>query len=92
MSGDFSPTHYDGTCGTPKVVQITSSGEIENKLLSNTIYSLELNQAYAYAYKIGITTISPIEQADLMGTLIRKHLAKMISNFAIKQMSRIPNT
>ncbi|MEI8009513.1 MAG: hypothetical protein WCI00_09505 [bacterium] len=49
-------------------------------------------QAYNYAYSIGITTISNIQQADLTGTLIRKHLAKMISNFAIKQMNRVPNT
>ena len=66
------------------------------KLFTNTNttwwFSAELVQAYDYAYNIGVTTIPNIQQADLTGTLIRKHLAKMISNFAIKQMKKVPNT
>ena len=75
---------------------ITTGVEKIYKLFTNTPnngwFSAELVQAYDYAYSIGITTISNIQQADLTGTLIRKYLAKMISNFAIKQMKRIPNT
>ncbi|MFA7717632.1 MAG: S-layer homology domain-containing protein, partial [Candidatus Absconditabacterales bacterium] len=52
----------------------------------------ELNDAYIFAYTIGITTQPTIQQADLADTLIRKHLAKMISNFAVKQLGQIPNT
>lgn len=60
--------------------------------ISTWWFSAELVQAYNYAYEIGITTIPTIQQADLTGTLIRKHLAKMISNLAIKQLNKIPNT
>ncbi len=55
-------------------------------------FSTELNTAYTYAYSIGITTIPSIQQANMTGTLIRKHFAKMISIFAIKQIKSIPNT
>jgi thermitase len=55
-------------------------------------FSPELNAAYLYAYNIGITTQSTVQQADLTGSLIRKHLAKMISNFAIKELGKTPNT
>jgi len=48
--------------------------------------------AYLYAYQIGITTITSILEANMNGTLIRKHLAKMISNFAIKELKLSPNT
>ena len=88
-----------------KICSIVTWTVLSGKILSGTIpkytiftttnnwwFSVELLQAYNYAYSIGITTISNIQQADLTGTLIRKHLAKMISNFAIKQMNRVPNT
>ena len=60
--------------------------------ISHAHFSAELNTAYLYAYNIGITTIPTIEKANMTGTLIRQHLAKMISNFAIKQLGKIPNT
>ena len=91
--------NLDKSCGT--ITWTVLSG----KILSGTIpkyttfttnnnwwFSAELIKAYNYAHEIGITTISTIQQANMTGTLIRKHLAKMISNFAIKQMKRIPNT
>ncbi len=55
-------------------------------------FSPELIQAYNYAYGIGITTIPHIEDANLTWTLIRSHLAKMISNFAIHVLDQKPNT
>ncbi len=55
-------------------------------------FSLELTTAYLYAYAKGITTMPSIVQANLTGTLIRKHLAKMISNFAIKELWLSANT
>ena len=58
----------------------------------SSIFSPELNQAYDYAHEIGITTAPSITQANLTGTLIREHLAKMISNFAIHILDKTPNT
>ncbi len=67
------------------------SGDIIYQLLS-PLFSLELNEAYAYAYKIGITTASTIQKANMEWTLIRQHLAKMISQFAINVLHKKPNT
>lgn len=60
--------------------------------IAGSKFSTELNTAYLYAYNIGITTIKNINQANMTGTLIRKHLAKMISNFAVTQLGQKPNT
>lgn len=46
-------------------------------------YSLELTEAFSFAYSVGVTSQCPITKADLNGKLLRKHAAKMISNFAI---------
>jgi hypothetical protein len=51
-----------------------------------------LTQAYSFAYNIGITTVWPITSANLKGKLIRKHAAKMISEFAINMLKKQPNT
>ena len=45
--------------------------------------SNELTNAYLRAYSYGITTMNTIHKADMGGGLIRSHLAKMMSNFAI---------
>lgn len=55
-------------------------------------FSLELNEAYTFARQVGITTMSTIEQANMTGKIIRQHLAKMITNFAIQELEKRPNT
>lgn len=85
------------TCvATGTVVQTwNNSGNIFYQTLSTTLsplFSPELNQAYIYAREIGITTVPSIERANLTGTLIRQHLAKMISNFSINVLEKTPNT
>ena len=47
-------------------------------------YSDELNDAYDYAYGIGITTQDSIDSANMYGNLIRAHMAKMMVEFAKK--------
>lgn len=78
-----------GTTGTniPTYLMDTHQG--------NTVgspFSPELNTAYLYAFTIGITTIPTITKANMTGTLLRKHLAKMISAFSIKVLEKTPNT
>jgi len=80
----------------------TVTWEQNSPLITNTIWSIgnivgspfvqELNDAYLYAYTIGITTMPTIQEANMTGTLIRKHLAKMISNFAMQTLNIVPNT
>ena len=52
----------------------------------------ELQSAYEYAYNIGITTQPTQEKADLQGTLIRSHMAKMMVNYAIEVLGKTPDT
>ncbi len=55
-------------------------------------YSTELNNAYLRAYSHGITTMNTIQKANMDGILIRAHMAKMISNFAITVAGLTPDT
>ena len=75
---DYSPSYYDGTCGAQTVIW--------------SPYSTELNNAYLRAYSYGITTMDTIQKANMWGPLLRSHLAKMISNFAINIGGRTPDT
>lgn len=75
---DYSPSYYDKLCGLLTATWST--------------YSDELNTAYLRAYGYGITTMDTIQKAHIGGELIRAHLAKMISNFAMVLGWRTPNT
>jgi diketogulonate reductase-like aldo/keto reductase len=55
-------------------------------------YGEELVQAYSYAYEVGITTITHIDNADMYGNLTRAQAAKMLSQFAIKILGKTPDT
>jgi len=59
------------------------TGNLPVGSIVGSTYSDELNEAYLWAYAYGITTMNTIRKADMWGTLIRAHMAKMISNFAI---------
>jgi len=52
--------------------------------IGNILYDDELLDAYKYAYWLWITTMPTAYQADLKWKLLRKDLAKMISEYAIK--------
>lgn len=60
-------------------------------IIWNILYDQELIEAYKYAYNLGITTKPTAYQANLKGKLIRKDLAKMISEYAIKVVKKIPD-
>ncbi|MCF7835181.1 right-handed parallel beta-helix repeat-containing protein [Candidatus Gracilibacteria bacterium] len=82
---DYSDSYYDRDCrGNEHGISL--EGDI-----SGSQFSDELNYAYLYAYQIGATTMPHINQANMMGNLIRKHLAKMISNYAMNEMGMIPD-
>lgn len=59
--------------------------------ISNILYSEELLNAYTYAYYLGITTMPSAYEANLKGKLLRKDLAKMISEYALKVVKRKPD-
>lgn len=55
-------------------------------------FSKEFIDAYSFAYQIWITTQKTIKDADLEWHLIRAHMAKMMTNYAIKIMSGVVDT
>lgn len=55
---------------------------VPTAVLGATTYSSELQGAYDYAYGIGVTTQSSIDNANMFGSLIRSNMAKMMVNYA----------
>ena len=86
-NGDLSPFLYDGTCLAPStgnIVLANTWSESSNTTNTWSDDDNELYNAYQYAYTIGITTMPTIEQANIYGNLIRSHMAKMMTNYAIE--------
>ena len=54
-------------------------------------YSLELQQAYDWAYQNEITTQSSIEKANMLWKITREEMAKMISNYAVNVLWKKPD-
>lgn len=89
---DFSQSYYDGLCTSSEFEIIdpfyirknisTSDEEVffaaEEELSG---YPLEFYSAYKYAYHYSMTTIAPIEDANLYWPLVRKEFAKIIVQY-----------
>jgi hypothetical protein len=80
---DNSPSYYDNECG-----EYHSSADICN--INDSDYPNELKWAYLYSYLNEITTMCPIENANLDWYLQRNHFAKMISEFAVNVLWEEP--
>lgn len=61
----------------------------QSEILSNW-YSREFNNAYVFAYKNWITTMTDIKKADMNWPLTRIAMAKMLSNYAINILWKKP--
>jgi hypothetical protein len=61
------------------------------KMLSNG-YSVELNNAYRFAYMNWITTMNNIDNANMNWVLRRIEMAKMLSNYAVNILWKVPDT
>ena len=55
-------------------------------------YSQELQDAYDWAYSKGVTTMSPIDNANMYGAITRSEMAKMLSVYATEVLGMTPNT
>ena len=85
---DFSDSYYDWTCGKKWWSHLSPSDDFCGVDESN--YSMEEKWAYLYSYEYWITTMCPIQTANLDGYLIRSHFAKMISEFAVNVLGMKP--
>lgn len=95
--GDTSLSYYDGICELPKTITKKLFGEVlwiwdRTWSLAWSPFTTEINNAYLYAYNLGIVSSPTILWADMEGKLIRSHMAKMIVNYAIKVMWLKPDT
>lgn len=92
---DYSPSYYDRKCGVSSGVTIGVTGTVKNIVRLGSIawstYSTEMNQAYLYAYNIGITNAATIQDANMKKTLTRKDMAKMIVPYASVILGIKPN-
>ena len=61
------------------------------EILSNW-YTRELNDAYTFAFKNGITTMQDIHHANMNWGLNRIAMAKMLSQYAINILKKTPDT
>lgn len=75
--GDNSYSYYDGIC----------EGDAHSAWdicpVEGDEYSQELTDAFQFAYGLGVTTMCPIERANITWGLLRKDLAKMITEYAV---------
>ena len=85
-NGDLSSSFYDWICTGTWQTQPSSGSP------SCIAYSNELNAAYGFAWDNGITTIRDCRQADLEGKLLRSHMAKMMSEYAMNVLKKIPDS
>ena len=95
--GDTSLSYYDGICEPSKTITKKLFGEVlwiwdMPWSLVWSPFTTELNNAYLYAYNLGIVSSPSILWANMEGTLIRAHMAKMIVNYTIKVMWLKPDT
>lgn len=89
---DYTTSYYDDKCWTPPHAAATWKVEtwiivtppIRQCTITNSPYWSELTNAFKRAFSKWITTVCPIEDANLKWLLVRKHMAKMISSFAIQ--------
>lgn len=96
---DCSNSYYDKICGVCPEEITEATGAVheaaeelpEAGSIAWSQYSQEINDAYLYAYSIGITTKPTIHDANIAGKLIRSHMAKMIVNYAINVLGKTPD-
>ncbi|MCX6823003.1 MAG: right-handed parallel beta-helix repeat-containing protein [candidate division SR1 bacterium] len=93
---DCSDSYYDRICGPCPLIDtkplVHGAAGKEPGSIVGSLFSLELNNAYLWSYGYNITTMPTIQRANMNGPLLRKDMAKMISNFAINVMGKNVST
>jgi len=89
---DCKNSYLNTVCG--QCTEAAKVARIKAKQASVVCYSYtpELNGAYAFAFANSITTINDCQKANIEWTLLRSHMAKMMSNFAVNTLGIVPNT
>ena len=83
---DYSDSYYDGTCGWSH----DSDETMDICKVNESHFPDEMKLAYLYAYVHGMTTMCPIDDANLYGYLRRDHLAKILTQYSINVLDLEP--
>jgi hypothetical protein len=75
----------------PLLIVLTIILSVTSLVLAEN-YTSELQGAYDYAYSIGITTQPTIDSANMYGSLIRSHMAKMMVSYVTEVLGKAPDT
>ena len=82
--GDYSDSYYDWDCWTPEEDENHTHGSAwDEEINPEELYWKEVVDAYKWAYKNWLTTMSTIQDADPDWYLLRWHMAKIVVNFMI---------
>jgi hypothetical protein len=81
--GDYSDSYYDWDCWTFEENNQTHGSAWDEEINREELYWKEVVDAYKWAYKNWLTTMSTIQDADPDWYLLRWHMAKIVVNFMI---------
>lgn len=81
--GDYSDSYYDWDCWIFEENNQTHGSAWEEEINREELYWKEVVDAYKWAYKNWLTTMSTIQDADPDWYLLRWHMAKIVVNFMI---------
>jgi len=94
---DKSDSYYDWTCEWSSQNSVNgrnshnSTSEWNPKEIMSNWYTREMNDAYEFAYQNGITTKKSISQANMSWPLTRIAMAKMLSQYSVNVLWKIPD-
>ena len=91
-TGDNKTTTTNDNKADTKLIESNTNANNWTTPAYNDNYSKEMNDAYQFAYKNGITTMPSIDEADMTGWLTRIAMAKMLSQYAINVLGKTPDT
>jgi hypothetical protein len=83
VEGSVTGSVYTGTMQMMDRVIFVPAGPPSKGSIEGSPYSNEYNQAYLYAYGIGVTTMPTIQEANMKGHISRAQMAKMMARYAI---------
>lgn len=89
---DLSGSYYDGECGESTSTSWALVHSIDTIMINDTCsISDKIMDAYKAAFDLGITTVADPCAADLYGPLLRKHLAKFLTMYAVAVLDMKPD-
>lgn len=87
----FIGLSVNGSSSTTGANPINNTTPSHVSSTSGLCTSEDMSEAYAFSYKNGLTTMQTCEKANMYGQLFRRDAAKIISNYAINILNKLPD-